>query len=404
MYSSVRAQSTALTEGLTAEDMVAQSMPDASPIKWHLAHTTWFFETFLLKSRLKNYREFDSEFPHLFNSYYVSAGTRHARPQRGLLTRPSLDRVLEYRAYVDREMQSLLDQNDAECNKVVEVGLHHEMQHQELMMTDLLHLMSCNPTHPIVFNTPKLTESKASRVSMVDRPGDMVHVGASGEEFSYDCENPRHLMYLSPHKLADRLVTNEEWLQFMDDGGYGEPLLWLSDGWAQKEKEDWQAPLYWVKKNDLWSQYGLDGLKAIHPLAPVTHVSFYEADAFARWAGKRLPREHELENAALEREIKGNFLESKKFRSTPLLESDQGIKQLYGDVWEWTQSAYAPYPNFNPEQGALGEYNGKFMINQMVLKGGSCVTPKAQMRPSYRNFFYPHHRWQFTGLRLAEDL
>lgn len=404
-FQQVRKQTLALTRNLSAEDMTAQSMPDASPVKWHLAHTTWFFETFILREYLPNYRLFDDAFPHLFNSYYVSAGSRYLRASRGLLTRPSLEQVLAYRHYVDEHMLGLLEHEDANHAGLTTIGLHHEMQHQELLLTDVLHLLAHNPIFPAVFESRKESYSPVE-LAFKNIEGSMIKVGAREEGFSYDCERPCHLTYLSPHQLANRLVTNQEWLEFMTEGGYDEPLLWLSDGWACKEKNNWQSPLYWEHRDDQWFQYGLDGLQVLDMKAPVSHVSYYEADAFARWAGKRLPREAELEYSAQLLDIQGNFVESEIFRPQAAKEEfgELDVFQLYGDVWEWTQSAYLPYPKFKAEQGALGEYNGKFMANQFVLKGGSCATPRLQMRPSYRNFFYPHHRWQFSGLRLADDI
>lgn len=414
-YQNVRDQTTRLCKNLSAEDMVVQSMPDASPAKWHLAHTTWFFETFILCAHVPNYRVFNESFPFLFNSYYESAGERYLRPQRGFLTRPSLDEVIAYRQAVDDAMISLLRDKQELVNELTTVGLHHEMQHQELLLTDILHLFAHNPSHPAMFEPKALkVPSDETPLKMIPIEGSMVQVGAGSTSFSYDCERPLHEAYISPCALANRLVTNRDWLAFIDDGGYKSPLLWLSDGWATRNKQGWNTPAYWYEDEGQWCQFGLDGLRPLDLNAPVCHVSFYEADAFARWAGKRLPREHELERAASMQSIRGNFSESEYWRpraaevvvaadDPSIMESSLGITQLYGDVWEWTQSPYAAYPGFKAEQGALGEYNGKFMINQLVLKGGSCATPLAQMRASYRNFFYPHHRWQFTGLRLAED-
>ncbi|WP_370978102.1 ergothioneine biosynthesis protein EgtB [Agaribacterium sp. ZY112] len=415
-YQQLRSYTQGLCERLSAEDMQVQSMPDASPAKWHLAHTTWFFETFILKKYLANYQVFNPHFAHLFNSYYESAGTRHARPKRGLLTRPSIEQVFAYRAYVDEQMFSCLQQAEANTCDIAEVemllqtGLHHEMQHQELLLTDILHLFSCNPMQEAIFASAQLElQAQAPDLGFIDVPAGMHRVGYSGQAFAYDNEGPAHDVYLGSHRLANRLVTNAQWLEFMEDGAYQEPLLWLSDGWATVQKFGWQTPEYWQKQDSIWFQYGLDGLKAIDPNAPVCHISFYEADAFARWSGKRMPHEHELECAslrAIEQGIEphtGNILQCEYWRPQAAQAGAQGIQQLWGDVWEWTQSSYHAYPHYKAEQGALGEYNGKFMSNQYVLKGGSCVTPQAQLRASYRNFFYPHHRWQFTGLRLAED-
>ncbi|MFL0811539.1 MAG: ergothioneine biosynthesis protein EgtB [Agarilytica sp.] len=412
-YQSVRRQTVALTEGLSAEDLGAQSMPDASPGKWHLAHTSWFFETFILQRHQQNFQPFNEKFCYLFNSYYETVGERHARPQRGLLTRPSLENVIEYRHAIDESMLRLLAEKEDVIAPLVIIGLHHEMQHQELFLTDLLNLLSYNPLAPAVLQGKKFTANEAQALPSLKferfdagliTQGAAVSDSSNWEAFSYDCEQPQHQTFLQAFGLAARLTSNAEWLEFIADGGYENPLLWLSDGWAEKEKHGWRAPLYWQKNEGEWFQFGLDGLQPVNPAAPVHHVSYFEADAFARWAGKRLPKEKELEYIASEKPIAGNFLESYAWRPFSSGSSGDSFEDIYGDVWEWTQSAFSPYPGFDPKQGALGEYNGKFMNNQYVLKGGSCVTPKWQMRATYRNFFYPHQRWQFTGLRLAEDL
>lgn len=400
-----REQSSALCEGLTAEDMTAQSMEDASPIKWHLAHTTWFFETFILL-KTNSYKAINPQFQYLFNSYYESVGDPYARPKRGLITRPGVDEVLEYRRAVDTAILQVIESDYKAFAEVIEIGLHHEMQHQELMLTDLLHLFAQNPLFPAamqVENESQLSEAP-TEMRWLTFDAAMVEVGHDNLGFSYDCERPRHKTYLSPYALASRPVTNIEWLEFMEDGGYENSLLWLSEGWACIKEKQWQAPAYWLKQEGQWQQFGLDGLKPISPAAPVSHISYFEAQAYAMWAGKRLPREHELEVNSEGLEIGGNFVEQKLLRPQPLgTSSSMSVQQLYGDVWEWTQSAYLPYPKFKAENGALGEYNGKFMSGQFVLRGGSCATPQKQMRSSYRNFFYPHQRWQFTGLRLAQD-
>ncbi len=400
-YLNVRRQTQALTEGLSPEDMTAQSMPDASPVKWHLAHTSWFFETFILTSQFIDYRLFNDAFPHLFNSYYESAGSRYVRPQRGLLTRPRLDEVMAYRTYVDEHMATLLESSPEAIADLVTIGLHHEMQHQELILTDLLHLFSFNPLYPAV-QTPRVSmdSSRANReTEMIRFDGGLVEIGCDSG-FAYDNEKPRHSYYLQPFQLASRPINNREWLEFMEDGGYQNPLLWLSDGWTCCQQNKWVAPMYWQKHGDAWLQFGLDGLREIVPEAPVCHISYYEADAYARWAGKRLPTEQEWETATEKKTIDGNFAEQHIWRPVPARETGL-IAQLYGDVWEWTSSPYSAYPGFVPAQGALGEYNGKFMANQFVLRGGSCATPQAQIRSSYRNFFYPYQRWQFSGVRLA---
>lgn len=408
-YNQVRQQTLFLSQGLSAEDLTVQSMPDASPGKWHLAHTSWFFETFILQSFEPQFQWFDETYCYLFNSYYDTVGARHARPQRGLLTRPSLQEVMNYREHVDAHMREVLATHANEIEALVTIGLHHEMQHQELFLTDLQHVFSHNPLAPAIVSNDRVKDTQSPAMSMLSFDGGIIEVGAQtkGDDtwlgFSYDCEQPQHKTLLAPFKLASRLINNSEWMAFMDDGGYQDPLLWLSDGWARKNQEHWDAPLYWRKIDGDWLQYGLDGLQSINPNEPVCHISYYEADAFARWQGKRLPREHEWEHVAQSKEIQGNFLESKRWRPQSLVSSSESLCDMYGDVWEWTQSAFSPYPGFNAKQGALGEYNGKFMSNQFVLKGGSCATSQWQVHASYRNFFYPHQRWQFTGVRLAED-
>jgi ergothioneine biosynthesis protein EgtB len=413
----LRDATVALTAPLSPEDQVVQSMPDASPAKWHLAHTTWFWETFLLSPA--GVAPFDPAYAFLFNSYYEAIGARHPRPQRGLLTRPDLDDVHRYRAHVDDHMQRLIDRGGlGPANlDLFALGLAHEEQHQELLLTDVLHLFAQNPLKP-AYRPPRSAAAPlrgdASPAAFVEFTGGLVEVGVSAGHgaatFWFDNEGPRHQVYLRPFSLADRLTTNAEWIAFMDDGGYARPELWLSDGWACRSAHDWSAPLYWDKADGPWLGYGLDGVGPLQLDAPVTHVSFYEADAFARWSGRRLPTEMEWEHAASQISIAGepsdgNFRERDALRPLPLARhASRRLHQMFGDVWEWTASPYAPYPGFRPAPGAVGEYNGKFMINQMVLRGGSCVTPKAHIRASYRNFFQPHQRWQFTGVRLADDL
>jgi ergothioneine biosynthesis protein EgtB len=419
-FGRVRADTVALATPLSPEDQVVQSMPDASPAKWHLAHTTWFWETFILAPA--GVAAFDPVYAFLFNSYYEALGARHPRPQRGLLTRPDLDGVRRYRAYVDDHMQRLLDGGGLgeAALELVALGIAHEEQHQELLLTDILHLFAQNPLKPAYRPDPPppvaATGPFDASVAYVDFVGGVVEIGAAdvaanaSAVFAFDNEGPRHKVYLQPFRLADRLVTNAEWLAFIDDGGYSRPELWLSDGWACLSDERWSAPLYWERLDDAWRAFGLEGLGPLDLDAPVVHVSFYEADAFARWRGLRLPTEMEWEHAASNAKVQdriddGNFRESGALRPLPLTQTDRGrdLHQMFGDVWEWTASPYAPYPGFRPAPGAVGEYNGKFMINQMVLRGGSCITPKAHIRASYRNFFQPHQRWQFTGLRLADS-
>jgi ergothioneine biosynthesis protein EgtB len=419
----VRSATLALAAPLSPEDQVVQSMPDASPAKWHLAHTTWFWETFILAPA--GVAAFDPAYAFLFNSYYEALGARHPRPHRGLLTRPDLNGVLRYRAYVDEHMQRLLDRGglDRPARDLVALGFAHEEQHQELLLTDILHLFAQNPLKPAYRPGPAPSDAapkpSGAAAAYIDFAGGLVEVGAEASDeasaFVFDNEGPRHKVYLAPYRLADRLVTNADWLAFIDDGGYARPELWLSDGWACVGAQRWSAPLYWEQLDDEWFGFGLDGAAPLELAAPVTHVSFYEADAFARWSGRRLPTEMEWEHAAsrtpvVDRVRHGNFRDFDALRPLPLTLTNvragapQAPHQMFGDVWEWTASPYAPYPGFRPAPGAVGEYNGKFMINQMVLRGGSCVTPKDHIRASYRNFFQPHQRWQFAGLRLADDL
>ena len=399
LFDRVRTATTALAAPLSPEDMGLQSMEDASPAKWHLAHTTWFFEEFILKNRLANYRSPDDRFAVLFNSYYVQAGPRHARDRRGLVSRPGVDAVRAYRDHVDRAMTDLLasDRTDAaEIAALAELGCHHEMQHQELLVTDLLHALSFNPLLPAYRDPEPVAVADETPLSFQSHAGGLTEIGHEGPDFAYDCEGPRHTTYVAPFALANRAVTNRDWIGFMEDGGYTNQTLWLSDGWARRLQEDWDCPLYWWRQDGQWWTFTLRGAQPVNPDAPVVHVSYYEADAFARWAGARLPREAEWEVAARDQPIEGNFLEEGALRPLP-------GPRLWGDVWEWTQSPFTPYPGFMPPEGAIGEYNGKFMVNQFVLRGGSCATPRGQMRPTYRTFFYPHQRWQMLGLRLAKD-
>lgn len=417
-YQAVRALSEALASPLSAEDQSVQSMPDASPAKWHLAHTTWFFETFLLAPFLPDWRPYDARWGFLFNSYYESVGERHPRPQRGLLSRPSVEEIARYRATVDQAMVALLagpTGAGARIDALVRLGINHEQQHQELLLTDILHAFSCNPLRPAYRSTPlpAATPQGAPRqapAGWVSYPGGLREIGHAGRGFAFDNESPRHTVFVRPFRLASRPVSNAEWLAFIGEDGYRRPELWLSDGWAAVQAEGWRTPLYWhPDEAGGWRTMTLRGPQALDPEAPVCHVSFYEADAFARWAGKRLPAEGEWEFAAAGVPVSGNLLDVKApelgpLQPRPAAPADAGgPRQLFGDVWEWTQSAYAPYPGFRPAAGAVGEYNGKFMCNQMVLRGGSCATPGGHVRATYRNFFYPHQRWQFSGLRLAED-
>lgn len=409
----VREKSLALIASLSDADASAQSMPDASPAKWHLAHSTWFFETFVLRDHVPGHRLFDARWPFLFNSYYEAEGARLARPRRGLITRPSLEEVLAYRAYVEAALEAAWPALPAQGRALVELGCHHEEQHQELLLTDILHLFAQNPLLPALW--PQETRRSASAPSPKAEPmrwqageSGVIEIGHAGEGFAFDCETPSHQVVLVPHALASRLVTNGEWQEFIADGGYRTPSLWLSDGWDWVRANGIESPAYWQheeRQEEPPLCFGLDGLQPIEAAAPVTHISYYEADAFACWAGARLPGEAEWESAAsAHNPTSGNLLdEAGPVRPHPAT-MGQGLRQMFGDVWEWTCSAYLPYPGFSPARGAVGEYNGKFMSGQFVLKGGSCATPRGHVRASYRNFFYPHQRWQFTGLRLARDM
>ena len=403
----VRAETLALAEGLSDADATAQSMEDASPAKWHLGHTSWFFEALVLEPGHGGYALFDDRFAYLFNSYYDSVGPRQPRPQRGLLTRPPLAEVIAYRRHVDAGLADLMGNGGADDRllQTIELGLHHEQQHQELLLTDILHLFAQNPLRPAYRSAePLSTGPAAPDLGWIAFDGGILPIGADATDggFAFDCETPRHDALLRPFRLASRPVTNGEWMQFIADGGYGDPLLWLSDGWATVRAEGWSAPLYWDDRDGDWWTMTLKGPQPVDPDAPVTHVSLFEADAFSRWAGKRLPTEFEWEVAARDLPVTGNFAHTGRLRPAPA-QGRGGLQQMFGDVWEWTASAYAPYPGFAATDGSGGEYNGKFMSGQNVLRGGSCATPDGHARATYRNFFYPHQRWQFTSLRLAED-
>ncbi len=402
-YLAVRGRTVALVEPLQPEDAQVQSMPSASPAKWHLAHTTWFFEQFVLAPR-DDWQPRHPEWRYLFNSYYQSVGPMHARPQRGLLTRPTLAEVLDFRARVDEAMGRLLQQDVDEATRaLVVLGLNHEQQHQELLLTDIKHLFSMNPLEPACAELPTPAPAAATELQFIARDGGLVDIGHAGDGFAYDNELPRHQALLLPHAIANRLVTNAEYHQFVEDGGYTTPTLWLSAGWDTVQREGWHHPLYW--DDELASEFTLGGRRELDPAAPVCHVSFFEADAFARWAGARLPSEAEWEHlAAAQPAVEGHFADGGDWHPRavgPLATGQPG--QLFGDVWEWTASPYVGYPGFTPLPGAVGEYNGKFMSGQWVLRGGSCVTPADHFRISYRNFFHPHERWQFMGVRLGRD-
>ncbi|WP_084583719.1 ergothioneine biosynthesis protein EgtB [Sphingomonas azotifigens] len=403
-FSAVRALSTALVAPLSDADATLQSMDDASPAKWHLAHTTWFFETFVLRDHVPGYRLFDARWPFLFNSYYEAEGQRHARPRRGMLSRPALDEVQAYRAAVDAAICDALPTLSSDALALIELGCQHEQQHQELLLTDILHHFSVNPLEPAMWpGAAKVPVAMPGPIGWIEGRIGEVSVGIDAADgFAFDCEGPRHTALLHLHTLADRTITNGEWAAFIADGGYAEPRHWLSDGWAWVQANRIAAPLYWAEIDGVWTRFGLDGRRPIDPAAPVTHVSFFEADAYASWAGARLPTEFEWEAAAAGADpLGGNQLDA----AGPVEpRPSAGGPAWFGDVWEWTGSAYRPYPGFRTAEGAVGEYNGKFMSGQFVLRGGSCATPRGHVRASYRNFFYPHQRWQFTGVRLAKDL
>ena len=406
-YTRVRAQTERLAAPLSAEDCCVQSMPDASPTKWHLAHTSWFFETFVLERALPGYRVFDPQFRVLFNSYYNGVGDQHPRAQRGLLTRPSLAEVLAYRVHVDRHVVEVLaKEQPGDVRAVIELGLHHEQQHQELLLTDAKHLLASNPIRPAY------RADLAHGDDRVATPPLRWHrfesgiraLGTDGPHFHFDNEGPRHPVLVPAFEIASRLVTNGEFLAFLASGAYTDPAWWLADGFATLRSEGWQAPGYWELRDGAWFEFTLGGLRPLDLAAPVAHVSFYEADAFARWSDARLPSEAEWETAASGAAVAGNFVESDALHPLPLAGAADGApSQFFGDVWEWTSSPYLAYPGFRPAAGAIGEYNGKFMCNQFVLRGGSCATPRDHVRATYRNFFPPAARWQWSGLRLARD-
>lgn len=396
-YADVRAATEALTATLSPEDAQVQSMPDASPAKWHLAHTTWFFETFLL-DRATGYTPFDPVFAYLFNSYYEAVGPRHARPMRGLLTRPSLDQVMAYRSHVDSAMRRLLGSGDADP-ALLTLGLHHEQQHQELILMDIKHALSCNPLEPAFRERTKHPSRDVAPLGWTTFDGGLRRIGHEAAHFAFDNEGPRHKVWVEPFAVSNRLVTAGEYRDFVADGGYKRSEFWLSDGWATVQREGWTAPLYWRESGDGWSVFTLEGRRPIDPAEPVCHVSLYEADAYARWAGARLPTEAEWEVSA---EGIDPPTEHVQLHPVPAA-GDEGVQQLFGAVWQWTASAYLPYPGFTPAAGAVGEYNGKFMSGQMVLRGSACVTPPGHTRTTYRNFFPPDARWAFSGIRLARN-
>ena len=407
-YQEVRQTTERLSAPLVIEDYVIQAMTNASPAKWHLGHVSWFFDAFILTPRLPGYRTPDPRYQYLFNSYYNGAGPQYARPQRGLLSRPTVAEVYDFRAHVDESMLALIETTDPRhiqlLGSLVTLGLNHEEQHQELLMTDLKYNLSVNPLWPAYHAREIPCGTASPPLRWIDFEGGLQWIGHDGHGFAFDNEWPRHQTYTRPYHLASRLVTSGEYLEFMEAGGYGTPELWLSDGWKVMQEQQWNAPLYWEQADGTWCVQTLSGMQPVDEHGPVAHVSYYEADAYARWRGRRLPTEQEWEQAAARQTIRGNFLESGIRHPVPATGEGAELEQLFGDLWEWTQSPYVPYPGYRPLEGTLGEYNGKFMVNQMVLRGGSCATPQSHIRTTYRNFFPPDARWQFSGIRLAEDV
>jgi ergothioneine biosynthesis protein EgtB len=424
-YREIRAFSEELSRPLQVEDYVIQSMPDASPAKWHLAHTSWFFESFILRPGLPGYRESDSLTSYLFNSYYNAVGPMHCRARRGMISRPTVEETFQYRHRIDEAMTDFFDRATEDrwqtLAPTMVLGLNHEQQHQELFLTDIKHLFSQNPLGPVssagrnVIDSHVQCNGEASPNDMdaqhapqplnwVTFPEDIYWIGQDGSDFAFDNETPRHRHFLNGFYIASRLVTNAEYLEFIESGGYERPEFWLSLGWLTVNDQKWKAPLYWERRDDEWYAFTLGGLRKLDLSEPVCHVSYFEADAFARWAGARLPTEAEWEVASADFPVEGNFVEARQFHPVPLSSrSNRGLAQLFGDVWEWTQTPYSPYPGYRPAAGAIGEYNGKFMCNQYVLRGGSCATAQSHIRRTYRNFFAPDKRWQFMGIRLAKE-
>jgi len=405
-FGKVRAFTNYLVEPLETEDFVIQPMENASPVKWHLAHTSWFFETFVLEKYQPDYESLHPQYAYFFNSYYLQTGVPFNRALRGMLSRPTVKEVFEYRTYINRQLQQFIENCSqdvwSEVASVIEIGNHHEQQHQELILTDVKFLFAQNPLLPVYRNRVITESPETIALNWISFDEGMVKIGSKGKEFTYDNEHPRHRTFVQNYQLADRLITNKEFIEFMDDGGYDRSELWLDEGWSAVNTQNWNAPLYWFKRDKKWMNFTLSGARFIDENEPVTHVSYYEADAFARWKGVRLPTEQEWEHACGKRLIEGNFVDNNNFHPIPTSNNEMGLKQMYGDTWEWTMSGYSAYPNYKPLPGALGEYNGKFMANQYVLKGGSCATSKSHIRRTYRNFFHADARWQFTGIRLAK--
>jgi len=415
-FHQIRDFTNSLCAGLEPEDCVVQSMPDVSPTKWHLAHTTWFFETFILKKFSPGYRSEIPQYAYLFNSYYNAAGDMHRRDLRGLISRPTVGEAQRYRASIDSHIDNLLSGADErlldEIEPIVVLGIHHEQQHQELLVTDIKHVFAQNPLYPVFrgearhsVRAEERTATECHPYHFIEFDEEIVEIGYDGRGFAYDNEGPRHRALVPAFRLATRPVTNGEYMAFIEDNGYARPEFWLSLGWMTVNDQRWQAPLYWTKHEGAWWNFTLSGFRPVDESEPVTHLSYFEADAYANWAGARLPTEFEWERAALHCPIEGNFVDDEKFhpRSLATSEKDGRLHQMFGDVWEWTRSAYSPYPGYRAAPGALGEYNGKFMCNQYVLRGGSCATSRSHIRRTYRNFFQPEKRWQFTGIRLARD-
>jgi ergothioneine biosynthesis protein EgtB len=409
-FHQIRDFTNSLCARLEPEDCVVQSMPDVSPTKWHLAHTTWFFETFILKKFVPEYHAEIPEYAYLFNSYYNAAGDMHRRDLRGLISRPTLSEAQRYRESIDSNMDDLLSNADEKLLNEIEpllvLGVHHEQQHQELLITDIKHVFAQNPLHPVFRQRNRdLAARKISPIQFIDFEETVTAIGHDGDGFAYDNEGPRHRALVPAFSLATRPITNGEYIAFIEDNGYNRPEFWLSLGWMTVNEQRWNAPLYWTKRDGAWWNFTLSGLRPVDQSEPVTHVSYFEADAYANWTGARLPTEFEWEGASLDCPIGGNFVEDESFHPRPMSRSgnDRQLYQMFGDVWEWTRSAYAPYPGYHAAPGALGEYNGKFMCNQYVLRGGSCATSRRHVRRTYRNFFQPEKRWQFTGIRLARD-
>ena len=409
-FHEVRNFSGRLSENLVPEDCVVQSMPEVSPTKWHLAHTTWFFETFILKKWVPGYRDAVPEYAYLFNSYYNAAGTMHRRDLRGLISRPTVAETKEYRASINRDIDKLVAGADAklfrEIEPILTLGIHHEQQHQELLITDIKHVFAQNPLYPVFRKSIDNQRIDIPPTKFVEFDQATIEIGHDGNGFSYDNEGPRHRALVLPFSLANRPVTNDEYLEFMADNGYSRAEFWLSLGWTTVNEQNWRAPLYWIERDGEWWNFTLSGLRKVDSSEPVAHLSYFEADAYANWAGARLPTEFEWERTAAKIDIRGNFVETERFHPAAVNRAPRNgqLAQMFGDVWEWTRSSYSPYPGYRAEPGALGEYNGKFMCNQYVLRGGSCATSRTHIRKTYRNFFQPDKRWQFTGVRLARDL